>query len=1097
MNDLILKCTHTVGQELLLTAAIRDLHRSLPGMFRTDVRSSFPDLWLNNPFLVPLQENDSVVCIECQNVLSQNCNELPVHSVLAYANNLSERLRINIRPTAFKPDLYLSADEKANPSPVITLAQWTRPYWVLNAGSTHRETIKQWDISRYQQIVDHFQGRIQFVQVGLAEDLHPTIDRVIDLRGKTTLRELIRVMYHAAGVLTSPGLISHLAAAIETKDQSPRSCIVIGGGREPAHWNAYPGQRYLSTVGLFPCCQNGGCWRSRTVPLGDGQTEDARDRLCVNVSNGTPVCLEAITVAEVVSHIEQLFQKSLETQDREWVRISTPSGMKIYPELEHEVTLTASTALAKSEEFIKKLRDYPGGYSGKGIVICAGGPELFANAWVCVNMLRHLGCQLPIQIWHLGPQEVDERMKTLVNGLGVDCVDALEMRRHHPTRRLGGWELKPYSIIHSPFKEVLFLDADNVPVLNPEFLFESPQFQETGAIFWPDFGHLKPDASIWKLCGIAYRDEPEWETGQIVIDKERRWRTLSLAMWYNEHSDFFYHHILGDKETFHMAFRKLESPVAMPERPVSALRGVLCQHDFNGRRIFQHRSSRKWKLYEENVSIPGFLYEKECLTFLRKFRESWATPDNLIWRIDMDTKSAMEQNYIHEICRSTFEYCRIGFDQRRMTFSVNGSIKTGAGGCEKYWDIYEESGQVIFEISDENAVTCRLTEHANGVWRGRWSHFEQMPIELRKVTPALESPPFLRLPQKQIIAEEKRRVIFRAPINGYTGYGLHAVQVVQDLTRMGYDVRIRATYLNEEHAPIPLAVRKHIACQETQDEWELLLIPPGGFGPRQGIKSVLFTMWESTRIPQNVVERLNQAYQIAVPCQWNASCFSAAGVDRPIHVIPLGIKTDIFRFTAMEMDGPCIFGAAGRTESGGMRKGIEEVILAFQEAFPNTKEVRLRIKIFPDDELPVINDERIEVIGRYLSEEELADWFSQLTCFVSCSHGEAWGLMLHQALAVGRPVMSPLFGGVTEFFTGEMGYPVDFRLTPAGGYYEGCGHWAEVDRRDVVRQMQSVFHNRAEAREKGLKGSHSVANLSWENSNLRLLNVMKNIGMVT
>jgi hypothetical protein len=40
----------------------------------------------------------------------------------------------------------------------------------------------------------------------------------------------------------------------------------------------------------------------------------------------------------------------------------------------------------------------------------------------------------------------------------------------HPS--LGGWQLKPYSIVHCPFREVLFLDADNVPLRDPTFLFE-------------------------------------------------------------------------------------------------------------------------------------------------------------------------------------------------------------------------------------------------------------------------------------------------------------------------------------------------------------------------------------------------------------------------------------------------------------------------------------------------------------------------------------------------------------------------------------------------------------------------------------------------
>ena len=47
-----------------------------------------------------------------------------------------------------------------------------------------------------------------------------------------------------------------------------------------------------------------------------------------------------------------------------------------------------------------------------------------------------------------------------------------------------------------------------------------------------------------------------------------------------------------------------------------------CEHDFAGRRIFQHRL-RKWRFTQENVSIPGFLYEEECRAALNELRGNW------------------------------------------------------------------------------------------------------------------------------------------------------------------------------------------------------------------------------------------------------------------------------------------------------------------------------------------------------------------------------------------------------------------------------------------------------------------------------------------
>jgi len=681
----------------------------------------------------------------------------------------------------------------------------------------------------------------------------------------------------------------------------------------------------------------------------------------------------------------------------------------------------------------------------------------------------------------------------MLSSLNVQCINVLEIQKRHPVGRLGGWEIKPYAILHCPFKEVMLLDADNVPVVNPEVLFDTPQFQNTGAIFWPDIGHLRPDASIWKLCGVSYRDEPEWETGQIVVDKEKCWKPLLLTMWFNEHSDFYYKYILGDKETFHMAFRRLNSPVSIPDHPVRVIHNVLCQYDFEGRRIFQHRT-RKWKFLEPNERVPGFLFETECLTFLHQFREKWDEPANLVSRIDLDTKTAKERDYILETASQAFDYVRVGYDSRPMTFSAKGCIETGRGGCEKFWDVREDNGQMVMEISYENGVICQLTEHGNGDWRGRWLHFERMPVELRRVKAKSSSfdPLIFNCP-----TFEEKQILFRAPINGYSGYGLHAIQIIRDMRKMGYEVLIRATHLNEAHAPIPMDVRKHIACQDISKRWELVLLPPAGFHPKQGTDSLVFTMWESTRISPETVLRLNEAAQIVVPCLWNASCFSACGIDRPIEIVPLGIDPEVFSLRSMRLDGPCIFGTAGRMESGGMRKGIPEVVQAFQDAFPNNRDVRLHIKIFPDDELPAFDDKRIKIIGQYLKETELAKWFSELTCFVSCSHGEAWGLMLHQALAVGRPIISTLYGGVAEFFNEEMGYPVGFRLVPAQGFYEGFGFWAEPDQCEIVDQMRRVFKDREKAKQKGLKASQCVSGLTWANSNARLLKIMKQVGMVS
>jgi ADP-heptose:LPS heptosyltransferase len=291
------------GDVVMLTAAIRDLHRAYPVRFLTDVRTACPALWENNPYLTPLdKEAADVRSIVCHYPLIHTCNDAPYHFIHGFIEYLNERLGLHIRPTEFKGDIHLSEQEKSQPSPVERALGKRRPYWIIAAGGKYDYTIKWWHRRRWQEVVDHFKGRLLFVQVGEKGHYHPPLKNVLDLRGKTTLRELIRLVYHADGILCPVTLHMHLAAAVPLPPgrKRLRSCVVVAGGREPAHWEQYPGHHFLHTIGALDCCATGGCWKSRTVPLGDGSRLDVPGALCLDVTaQGMPSCMEMITAEQV------------------------------------------------------------------------------------------------------------------------------------------------------------------------------------------------------------------------------------------------------------------------------------------------------------------------------------------------------------------------------------------------------------------------------------------------------------------------------------------------------------------------------------------------------------------------------------------------------------------------------------------------------------------------------------------------------------------------------------------------------------------------------------------------------------------------------
>ena len=131
--------------------------------------------------------------------------------------------------------------------------------------------------------MNHFKNRIQFVQFGAEgpNHYHPPLQGVINLVGKTDLRMFMRLMYHASGVVCPVTFAMHLAAATPSKLGLPKrkACVVTAGGWEPSVFTAYTNHVYLHANGQMPCCDNGGCWKSRIVPLADGDEKD--NSVCV------------------------------------------------------------------------------------------------------------------------------------------------------------------------------------------------------------------------------------------------------------------------------------------------------------------------------------------------------------------------------------------------------------------------------------------------------------------------------------------------------------------------------------------------------------------------------------------------------------------------------------------------------------------------------------------------------------------------------------------------------------------------------------------------------------------------------------------------
>ena len=140
----------------------------------------------------------------------------------------------------------------------------------------------------------------------------------------------------------------------------------------------------------------------------------------------------------------------------------------------------------------------------------------------------------------------------------------------------GAHGIKPYAIVHSAFRDVLFLDADNSVSRDPTFLFDTPDYASRGAIFWSD-----PAPMTAALGRAALRADfgvdpggDEFESGQLFVDSIRAAQALALTVHLNERSGYYYRFLFGDKETFRLAFDAAKQPYLLVRQPAVRLTGT-------------------------------------------------------------------------------------------------------------------------------------------------------------------------------------------------------------------------------------------------------------------------------------------------------------------------------------------------------------------------------------------------------------------------------------------------------------------------------------------------------------------------------------------
>lgn len=190
----------------------------------------------------------------------------------------------------------------------------------------------------------------------------------------------------------------------------------------------------------------------------------------------------------------------------------------------------------------------------QGIVTVAGG-SYFPPLLVSLRLLRRTGTSLPVEIF-LPKEEYEPELCEHV----LPTLNGVCRTFDHFNGRISQYQYKIFAILLSSFAEVLWLDADNFPLHDVATLFASTPFRETGLVTWPDLWQTSVAPAYYEISSrqptpVSMRASTE--SGQLLVSKEKHWKTLLLVAYYNFWGPDYYYPLLcqahagaGDKETF-------------------------------------------------------------------------------------------------------------------------------------------------------------------------------------------------------------------------------------------------------------------------------------------------------------------------------------------------------------------------------------------------------------------------------------------------------------------------------------------------------------------------------------------------------------------
>lgn len=293
------------------------------------------------------------------------------------------------------------------------------------------------------------------------------------------------------------------------------------------------------------------------------------------------------------------------------------------------------------------------------------------------------------------------------------------------------------------------------------------------------------------------------------------------------------------------------------------------------------------------------------------------------------------------------------------------------------------------------------------------------------------------------------KILYIAPVRDFSGYAAAARGYINALHRAGADLVVRAIRYDRADSGSEY--------QPTELERSLLLKPldnidvviqhttPNELRPVPGKINIAVVAWETNRIPEYWVKKLNQFDAVMTFCQTSVDAFVDSGVTVPVTKIPHTF--DIPSYTLDDVEkmqsekepeffkdrfvfynisqlstkkGIDVLLRSYLTEFHGKDKDKVLLILKTYIDMANRGSERQRIQSFVAGvknalRLPADGYPPIMVISNTLTDKQLKKVHKTGDCYVCSSRAEGWCIPAFEALAYGKKLITTSWGGMGEF----------------------------------------------------------------------------------